>query len=83
MMSPPSVALMKAKLTPAARAALRSRPVEEPMVAAFCSSEPDAGSDVGAIRTRAVYDEAPIIQTLAPDVPERIQAASGPISLSP
>jgi alkylation response protein AidB-like acyl-CoA dehydrogenase len=27
-------------------------------VAAFCSSEPDAGSDVGAMRTRAVYDEA-------------------------
>jgi len=27
-------------------------------LAAFCSSEPDAGSDVGAIRTRAVYDEA-------------------------
>src|ERR1700690_27618 len=25
---------------------------------AFCSSEPEAGSDVGAIRTRAVYDEA-------------------------
>jgi len=25
---------------------------------AFCSSEPDAGSDVAAIRTRAVYDEA-------------------------
>ncbi|WP_433225199.1 acyl-CoA dehydrogenase family protein [Microtetraspora malaysiensis] len=25
-------------------------------VAAFCASEPDAGSDVGAIRTRAVYD---------------------------
>jgi alkylation response protein AidB-like acyl-CoA dehydrogenase len=25
---------------------------------AFCSSEPDAGSDVGAIRTRATYDEA-------------------------
>src|ERR1700733_11721182 len=24
---------------------------------AFCSSEPDAGSDVGAIRTRAVYDQ--------------------------
>src|SRR6516225_3118038 len=24
---------------------------------AFCSSEPDAGSDVGAIRTRAVYHE--------------------------
>ncbi|MGY1832623.1 acyl-CoA dehydrogenase family protein [Geodermatophilus sp. SYSU D01180] len=30
----------------------------EPRVAAFCSSEPDAGSDVGAMRTRAVYDEA-------------------------
>ncbi len=30
----------------------------EPEVAAFCSSEPDAGSDVGAMRTRAVYDEA-------------------------
>src|ERR1700689_2743372 len=27
-------------------------------LAAFGSSEPDAGSDVGAIRTRAVYDEA-------------------------
>ena len=27
-------------------------------VAAFCSSEPDAGSDVGAMRTRAEYDEA-------------------------
>ncbi|WP_327292855.1 acyl-CoA dehydrogenase family protein [Streptomyces sp. NBC_01198] len=27
-------------------------------VAAFCSSEPDAGSDVGAMRTRAVFDEA-------------------------
>ena len=26
-------------------------------VAAFCSSEPDAGSDVGAMRTRAIYDE--------------------------
>ncbi|MFC3996434.1 acyl-CoA dehydrogenase family protein [Nocardiopsis sediminis] len=25
---------------------------------AFCSSEPDAGSDVAAIRTRAVFDEA-------------------------
>ncbi|HTX27655.1 MAG TPA: acyl-CoA dehydrogenase family protein [Streptosporangiaceae bacterium] len=25
---------------------------------AFCSSEPDAGSDVGAIRTRAIYDAA-------------------------
>jgi alkylation response protein AidB-like acyl-CoA dehydrogenase len=31
--------------------------VDEPKVAAFCSSEPDAGSDVGAMRTRAVYDE--------------------------
>src|SRR5262252_4187553 len=27
-------------------------------LAAFCSSEPDAGSDVAAIRTRAVYNEA-------------------------
>ncbi|MFI6415954.1 acyl-CoA dehydrogenase family protein [Streptomyces sp. NPDC050842] len=27
-------------------------------LAAFCSSEPDAGSDVAAMRTRAVYDEA-------------------------
>ncbi|MEU3017573.1 acyl-CoA dehydrogenase family protein [Nocardiopsis sp. NPDC007018] len=27
-------------------------------VAAFCASEPDAGSDVSAIRTRAVYDQA-------------------------
>ncbi|MFE6053158.1 acyl-CoA dehydrogenase family protein [Kitasatospora sp. NPDC056446] len=27
-------------------------------VAAFCSSEPDAGSDVSALRTRAVYDAA-------------------------
>src|ERR1041384_3073650 len=26
--------------------------------AAFCSSEPDAGSDVASMRTRAVYDEA-------------------------
>ncbi len=31
---------------------------EEPAVAAFCSSEPDAGSDVSAIRTNASYDEA-------------------------
>jgi acyl-CoA dehydrogenase len=31
---------------------------EEPAVAAFCSSEPDAGSDVAAIRTTAKYDEA-------------------------
>jgi len=30
---------------------------EEPAVAAFCSSEPDAGSDVSAIRTTAKYDE--------------------------
>ena len=30
---------------------------DEPKVASFCSSEPDAGSDVGAMRTRAVYDE--------------------------
>jgi alkylation response protein AidB-like acyl-CoA dehydrogenase len=27
-------------------------------VGAFCVSEPDAGSDIGAIRTRAVYSEA-------------------------
>ncbi|WP_395359495.1 acyl-CoA dehydrogenase family protein [Streptomyces sp. YH02] len=27
-------------------------------VAAFCSSEPDAGSDVASMRTRAVYEEA-------------------------
>ncbi|MGI9602307.1 MAG: acyl-CoA dehydrogenase family protein, partial [Acidimicrobiales bacterium] len=27
-------------------------------VGAFCASEPDAGSDVGGYRTRAVYDEA-------------------------
>ncbi len=31
---------------------------EDPAVAAFCSSEPDAGSDVSAIRTRARWDEA-------------------------
>ncbi|HEY2504818.1 MAG TPA: acyl-CoA dehydrogenase family protein [Mycobacterium sp.] len=30
----------------------------DPKLGAFCSSEPDAGSDVGAIRTRARYDEA-------------------------
>jgi alkylation response protein AidB-like acyl-CoA dehydrogenase len=29
-----------------------------PKVAAFCSTEPGAGSDVAAMRTRAVYDEA-------------------------
>src|SRR5262245_30441610 len=28
-----------------------------PSVAAFCSTEPEAGSDVGAMRTRARYDE--------------------------
>jgi acyl-CoA dehydrogenase len=32
--------------------------VDDPKVAAFCSSEPGAGSDVAAMRTRAVYDEA-------------------------
>jgi acyl-CoA dehydrogenase len=32
--------------------------VDEPAVAAFCASEPDAGSDVSAIRTSARYDEA-------------------------
>lgn len=32
--------------------------VDEPKVAAFCSSEPGAGSDVGSILTRARYDEA-------------------------
>ena len=31
---------------------------DEIKLGAFCASEPDAGSDVGAIRTRAVYDEA-------------------------
>src|SRR3954469_7510592 len=30
----------------------------EPKVAAFCTTEPEAGSDVAAIRTRARYDEA-------------------------
>src|SRR3954447_1637127 len=32
--------------------------VDEPKVGAFCASEPNAGSDVSAIRTRAKYDEA-------------------------
>jgi acyl-CoA dehydrogenase len=32
--------------------------VDEPKVAAFCSSEPDAGSDVSAIRTTAKFDES-------------------------
>ena len=31
---------------------------EDPKIAAFCVSEPDAGSDVSALRTRARYDEA-------------------------
>lgn len=32
--------------------------LDEPAVAAFCSTEPEAGSDVAAMRTRAVYDQA-------------------------
>jgi acyl-CoA dehydrogenase len=31
---------------------------EKPHVGAFCVSEPDAGSDVSSLRTRAKYDEA-------------------------
>src|ERR687888_694233 len=31
---------------------------DDPKVGSFCSSEPDAGSDVAAIRTTARYDEA-------------------------
>ena len=31
---------------------------DEPKVAAFCASEPDAGSDVSAVRTSARFDEA-------------------------
>ncbi|MEV6494650.1 acyl-CoA dehydrogenase family protein [Actinoplanes sp. NPDC051633] len=31
---------------------------DDPKVGAFCTTEPEAGSDVGAMRTRAVYDEA-------------------------
>ncbi|GHJ10846.1 acyl-CoA dehydrogenase [Micromonospora humidisoli] len=31
---------------------------DEPAVAAFCTTEPEAGSDVAAMRSRAVYDEA-------------------------
>jgi len=31
---------------------------DDPKVAAFCVSEPDAGSDVSSMRTRAVYDES-------------------------
>jgi alkylation response protein AidB-like acyl-CoA dehydrogenase len=30
----------------------------DPKVGAFCSTEPEAGSDVAAMRSRAVYDEA-------------------------
>jgi alkylation response protein AidB-like acyl-CoA dehydrogenase len=32
--------------------------VDDVKVAAFCSSEPESGSDVGAMRTKATYDEA-------------------------
>jgi alkylation response protein AidB-like acyl-CoA dehydrogenase len=32
--------------------------VDDVKLASFCSSEPDAGSDVSAMRTRAVYDQA-------------------------
>jgi len=32
--------------------------VDDPKVGAFCVSEPDAGSDVSSLRTRARYDEA-------------------------
>ncbi|ADB53168.1 acyl-CoA dehydrogenase family protein [Conexibacter woesei] len=31
---------------------------DDPQIAAFCVSEPDAGSDVSALRTRAKYDSA-------------------------
>ena len=31
---------------------------DDPKVAAFCASEPNAGSDVSSLRTRARYDEA-------------------------
>jgi alkylation response protein AidB-like acyl-CoA dehydrogenase len=31
---------------------------DDPKLAAYCVSEPDAGSDVSGLRTRAVYDEA-------------------------
>jgi acyl-CoA dehydrogenase len=31
---------------------------DDPKVGAFCVSEPDAGSDVSSLRTRAVYEEA-------------------------
>ena len=32
--------------------------VDDPQVGAFCVSEPNAGSDVSSLRTRARYDEA-------------------------
>jgi acyl-CoA dehydrogenase len=32
--------------------------VTDPKLGAFCTTEPQAGSDVGAMRTRATYDEA-------------------------
>jgi acyl-CoA dehydrogenase len=32
--------------------------IDDPKVASFCVSEPDAGSDVSALRTTAKYDEA-------------------------
>ncbi len=32
--------------------------VEDPKLGAFCVSEPDAGSDVASLKTRAVYDAA-------------------------
>ena len=32
--------------------------VDDPQVGSFCVSEPDAGSDVSSLRTRARYDEA-------------------------
>ncbi|GIM89235.1 acyl-CoA dehydrogenase [Paractinoplanes toevensis] len=32
--------------------------VADPKVGAFCSTEPEAGSDVASMRSRAVYDEA-------------------------
>jgi alkylation response protein AidB-like acyl-CoA dehydrogenase len=33
-------------------------PPDDPQVAAFCTSEPDAGSDVSSLRTRARFDAA-------------------------
>ncbi len=38
--------------------------VDDPKVGAFCVSEPDAGSDVSSLRTRAKYDEASDTWTL-------------------